>query len=219
MPPLFFWVITWELKGGFVFIIYTSKNIHTKQYYVGQTSRSLRARITSHYGSPTGYFGFALKSSREDDWVWEIVDSALSQEEAQEKEAFWIAKLKAFTKGYNSVHGTFMGNLSREKMSHAKKGKKPWNAGRKNVYTEEALQRMSLARMGKRPKINDETRARITKSIQESVGRKVTNLETNEVYPSVLECARRLNVSHTTVKKVLSGKSKSSIIKIEYYKP
>lgn len=202
-----------------MFIIYRAKNLTTGQSYVGQTKRHLKDRIASHYGSGTGNFGKALRETKESDWEWTIIDNAESVELAQEKECYWIAKLKCITRGYNSTIGSEKrSGESRLKTSRTNKQKTPWNAGRNNVYTKEAIERFSLAKLGRKTgPISDSRRESITRKVQESVGRKVINLETQEIYPSVSQAAKEIGVAHNTIKRILSGVIKNSKIKVSYY--
>lgn len=51
---------------------------------------------------------------------------------------------------------------------------------------------------------------RMTKKKQEQMGKKVLCVETNEVFPSLCECARELGIDASNICKVLKGKAKSA---------
>lgn len=61
----------------------------------------------------------------------------------------------AFTKGLK--HST----EAKNKMSKNLKGRTPWNKGKKNVYSKEALERMSLSKRGKRKPLSAVTKKKI----------------------------------------------------------
>lgn len=52
---------------------------------------------------------------------------------------------------------------SKRKMSLARKGKSPWNKGKRGVYSQEAIEQMRLAAMGR--KMSEETREKIRQAI------------------------------------------------------
>lgn len=218
LPSLICCGLTMALKGGFMFIIYRAKNLVTGLSYIGQTTRKLHQRITSHYGSKSTAFSLVLKNTCETEWEWSIIDTASSVNEAHEKECYWIAFHRTMTNGYNSPYTHYKSQETRDKISLRNKGKKPWNSGRNNVYTKEAIERFSLAKLGKKTgPISDSRRESITRKVQESVGRKVINLETQEIYPSVSQAAKEIGVAHNTIKRILSGVIKNSKIKVSYY--
>lgn len=185
--------------------------------YVGQTSRSLPDRIRSHYGcSGRRKFNRALRATPEGQWAWEILEIVYTVEEAFERECYWIAKLNCYTAGYNSPAGSQKDDAAREKISAANKGREPWNKGRVGIYSDEALTRMALAKMGKACLMPPGWKKNHTEATQKAFGRKVINLETGETYPSVCEAARSLGVALSTVKRVLNGKIKNSAIRLIY---
>ena len=90
-------------------IIYLATNLINNKIYVGQTKRSLEIRITDHYNHifDNTYFHKALKKYDKKDWKWEIIDSADTLEELNDKEIFWIDKLNSMNPkvGYNRTRG------------------------------------------------------------------------------------------------------------------
>jgi hypothetical protein len=69
----------------------------------------------------------------------------------------------------------------------------------------------------KNPDITPEWREKINASIRESVGKKIINNTTGEIYPSVTETANRLGVAKSSITRVLSGRLKSVNINVSYY--
>jgi hypothetical protein len=75
-------------------IIY--KEIDSKgKIYIGQTTKSLKARTSQHI------------SSGKKDFIWTIIDQASSKKELDDKEKYWIIKLDTTNpnKGYNIKEG------------------------------------------------------------------------------------------------------------------
>lgn len=199
------------------YLVYLAFNSKTKMSYVGQTKRTLEQRIRSHYGcSQRRKFNRALRSSNESDWVWKVLKEVHTPEEAHEFECFYIAKFKCYTQGYNSPAGSEKSDEAREKISRANKGRTPWNKGKTGVFTDDARTRMALAKMGRTPVRGPEWRENLTRANQISLGRKVINLETGEVYPSVAEAARKMGLAHSTVKRVLNGKIRNGLYRLGY---
>lgn len=194
-------------------IIYQIKNKVTGHYYIGRTERTLEARVGQHM--QTAYtdknkslfqkhiVAYGIKSF---DWV--ILDRCASKFYAVHLENKAIKEMKPY---YNRKSG-HKGKLSVEaksKMSLTAKNRKPWNHGRKGVYTEEQLQRFSLAKKGKPGhKWSSEQRENQLKSNKQC--RKVMDLLTGKVFYSVSEVARTLDISRSAVKLILNGKIKNS---------
>lgn len=203
-----------------MYIIYRALHVESGRSYIGQTIRSLKDRIRSHYGcSQIGEFQKALRSTKETEWELSIIDTAKTHLEAQEVEGYWVHEFKAMTQGFNSAVSEFSKSAkTKAKISTANKGNIPWNKGRNGVYSEEALERMHLAAVSKKVNhITPEWREKINSSIRESVGKKIINNSTGEIYPSVTEAAKRMGVAKSSVTRVLSGRLKSVNINVSYY--
>jgi group I intron endonuclease len=71
-------------------IIYLATNKITNQKYIGQTIRSLSERQSAHeYAAKKGskyYFHRAIKKYGIENFIWQIIDTASSFEELNEKE-------------------------------------------------------------------------------------------------------------------------------------
>lgn len=113
-------------------IIYKCENIVNGKVYIGQTIRSLKQRISSHYSAAkidTLYFHEALNKYNKSDFVWSEIDSASSLEELASKEQYWIAYYNSNTKefGYNLTSGgelnKRLSDSAKQKISIANKGK------------------------------------------------------------------------------------------------
>jgi group I intron endonuclease len=115
-------------KCGF---IYKATNLINGKIYVGQTTKSLKVRIKSHYDShktPKIIFHKALKKYGFENFEWCVIDSANSQNELDIKEKFWIEFYQTYigykhSNGYNATTGGKSGfrftNDSLNKMSQS----------------------------------------------------------------------------------------------------
>jgi group I intron endonuclease len=89
-------------------IIYKATNKVNGKTYVGQTSRTLEIRMNDHkYGAFTKYkdrgiyFYHAIRKYGWDTFEWEIIDTAESLKELNEKEIQWISYYGSYLNGYN----------------------------------------------------------------------------------------------------------------------
>jgi hypothetical protein len=109
--------------------------------YIGQTRNSINIHISRHkrsaikLGESWGRFPAALRSLEFDSFAWEQIDTAETPEELNEKEKHWIAFYQSTDPehGYNASPGAGFA----------------WNKGKRGIYTDEALQKMSQAKKGK----------------------------------------------------------------------
>lgn len=113
-------------------IIYKCENTVNGKVYIGQTIRSLKQRISSHYSAAktdTLYFHEVLNKYNKSDFVWSEIDSASSLEELASKEQYWISYYNSNIKefGYNLTSGGELNKKlsddTRRKISIANKGK------------------------------------------------------------------------------------------------
>lgn len=88
------------------FIIYKITCKINNKIYIGQTTETLKQRFSKHIGyqkenSDTKFYR-AIRKYGANNFYIEELDSAKNQEELDEKELYWINKLEAVNKGYNS---------------------------------------------------------------------------------------------------------------------
>lgn len=98
--------VIFELYG----IIYCTRNITNDKRYIGQTTRSLNRRKKEHIGQANCGSEYAIHQAIRkygaDNFEWNILDHAHSQEELDEKEKFWIKYYNTFYEGgYNMATG------------------------------------------------------------------------------------------------------------------
>lgn len=88
-------------------IIYKVTNLVNGKVYIGKTSRKFEQRKSQHirkaFNSNSNLaFHRALRKYGEDNFTWEVIDSAETEEEILEKEIIWIAYYNTYTHNKNS---------------------------------------------------------------------------------------------------------------------
>jgi group I intron endonuclease len=89
-------------------IIYKCENKISGKVYIGQSVKSLEDRKEQHIkksNSPKSKFHKALKSYGVDNFNWEIIDTANSKDELNQKEMHYILEYNSMENGYNMVNG------------------------------------------------------------------------------------------------------------------
>lgn len=142
--------------------IYCFTNKVNNKKYVGQTIQDPQQRRREHHSAGvTGSknaFHRALRKYGNDNFLFEVIDTATSQAELDQKEIDWIAKLECDTRnhGYNmrggGSHGAWSDEVKR-KISASKKGKKSnrvYATGEKHhSFGKKQTQATQLARIAK----------------------------------------------------------------------
>lgn len=115
-------------------IIYKVTNINNGKIYIGQTIISMRERKSCHIRRSlnkniTSHFHRSIRKHGIDSFKWEIIDNALSREELNKKEKYWIKHFDSLNnkKGYNMTSGgdsPAMREETRNRLSLIQKGKK-----------------------------------------------------------------------------------------------
>lgn len=123
--------------------------------------------------------GKAIEKYGKENFTWEIIDTANTIEELNEKESFYILKYKSYLTefGYNlKIEGEnhFLSNETKKKISEAQKGEKNHMFGKKG----------SLNQTSKR----------------------VINLNSREIYESISYCAEKEQISASHISAVCLGK-------------
>ena len=101
-------------------IIYKATNKTTKKEYVGLTKNELSNRKADHKrkaksGKSTMAFHDAIRKYGFENFEWEIIDTATTLEELNEKEIYWIKKLNTLIpNGYNIEKGGQVKEFSEE---------------------------------------------------------------------------------------------------------
>ena len=86
-------------------IIYGLENYIDHKIYVGQTKRTLEERFNEHKKADT-YIGNAIRKYGEENFLCIVLEECETQEELNEAEIKWIARLNCMTpNGYNCTAG------------------------------------------------------------------------------------------------------------------
>lgn len=91
--------------------IYKITNLVTNEVYIGQTTRTVQKRFLQHLNNARNHrkeskLTRAIREYGEDNFVYEVLDTAESQEELNQKEKYWIIQYDAVNTGYNSTYKT-----------------------------------------------------------------------------------------------------------------
>lgn len=207
-----------------MYTVYQHKNKLNGKMYFGITSRIPEERWGSNgckYKS-TPHFYSAIQKYGWDNFEHNILYKNLTKEEACNIEKKLIDKYKTQNNefGYNILDGGQVTKLPKEvkeKMSKAMMGNKN---GLGYPCSEEKKSKISKAQKGKhlskehKKKLSEAAKKRHVpcsedkkKKLSQSYPHKrnVYCFETNNVYPSVQECARQLNLYPTNVTKTCKG--------------
>lgn len=137
--------------------IYRILNVVTGKSYIGQTTKTVKSRISSHYcnakkGIKTKLY-YSIRKHGKEAFTWEIISEANNREELNLLEIQWIRDLGTINFGYNQQLGGLNGPLSeltKIKISEKAKGR---------VATQEAILNMRNAQLGRRH--SEETKEKI----------------------------------------------------------
>ena len=114
-----------------------------KMFYIGMHE----GQITDGYISSSRWFN-GEHQYRPNDFKRKIIKIFNDRKSARKEEARFLRMIK------ESEFGKKYYNLKNGRPS----GKPPWNKGKKNIYSQETLQKMSVAKIGK-PSNNQYTKA------------------------------------------------------------
>ena len=155
-----------------MYIIYKITNILDNKIYIGQTTESLQKRFSRHCGYQLNdgtHLHNAMKKYGITNFYIEQIDSAINQEELDEKEIYWI-------RFYNSCDENIGYNIKNTK------GKCGGDTLSKNPNLSKIKEKISESKLGgKNPN------SRKVKAI---------NIKSNEerIFDSFSECQRELNI-------------------------
>ena len=88
--------------------IYKITNIQNNKVYIGQTIRPVQDRFNRHLNDAlhnviNTHFARAIRKYGKDNFSWEIIDTANTQEELTIKERYWIQYYNSAKEGYNET--------------------------------------------------------------------------------------------------------------------
>ena len=182
--------------------IYKITNIQNNKVYIGQTIRPIKDRFNRHMNDALNniidtHFARAIRKYGKENFVYEEIDNAHSQEELNQKEQYWIRYFNSVEKGYNETDAIFKcgGNTYKSKTAEE---------------MEIIKEKLSQSKMGSKNPM-----ARKVKRI---------NIQTNEVdiFNTITECAKACGIKNgkTSITTRLNGQIISPYKKqwlFEYY--
>ncbi len=171
--------------------IYKITNIQNNKVYIGQTIRPVEQRFHRHMNDALNnildtHFARAIRKYGKENFIIEIIDTAESQDELNQKEQYWIRYYDSVNKGYNETDAI------------SKCGG--------NTYQSKTDKEMNIIK----------NKIRKTKlGAKNPMARKVKriNIKTNEVdiFDTVIACAQACGIKNgkTSITTRLSGQIKS----------
>jgi group I intron endonuclease len=142
-------------------IIYKATNKINGKIYIGQTKKSLKIRMNEHahsakYKENAPAFINAIKKYTINGFNWDIIDTAQSKEELNEKERYWIKFYNSLVKegiGYNIAEGGYLnpyaGKTDDEMKLVGEKQRQLKTGTHWGHHSEESKRRISEANSGK----------------------------------------------------------------------
>lgn len=184
-------------------IIYKATNKTNGKAYVGQTVQTIEKRMMQHmYGHKT-YFDCAIDRFGIDNFEIEIIDTADSIDELNEKEKYYISSLNTMLpNGYNLCEGG--GNTTG--YHHKEESKRKMSIAKSKMYIGE-----NNPFYGK--KHSEETRKKISESKKyekNCTARKVRCVETGEIFDCILYAAQKYDIAATHITRVCRGRRKTT---------
>lgn len=93
-------------------IIYKITNLKNNKVYIGQTIRTLEQRFNRHKNDAINnvldtHFARAIRYYGIENFQAEIIDTATSQDELNQKEQYWIQYFDSITNGYNETDAIY----------------------------------------------------------------------------------------------------------------
>lgn len=92
--------------------IYKIINLKNNKIYIGQTIRPVKDRFRRHISDAMNnildtHLARAIRKYGKDSFIYEIIDTATTQEELTSKEILWIRQLNSIVEGYNETDAIF----------------------------------------------------------------------------------------------------------------
>lgn len=92
--------------------IYKITNLVNNKVYIGQSARGVRERFTRHINDAMSdrldtHFARAIRKYGPENFVVEVIDTADTQDELNQKEQYWIREHDSIRHGYNETDATY----------------------------------------------------------------------------------------------------------------
>jgi group I intron endonuclease len=120
-----------------MYYLYALTHVSSGKVYIGQTKNAQRRKWEHKMYSTNKHLRNAIKLYSWDKFVFEVIDCALNQSQADCIETCLIAHYDSRNKGYNVSSGGYHRELSDEgkaSMLAANLGRTPWNKGKAGTY-------------------------------------------------------------------------------------
>lgn len=194
-------------------VIYKITNKVNGMMYIGQTKHDIKIRWKQHCHNGNGcrFLHHAINKYGADNFIIEVIDTANSKIELDEKEKYWIDKLNTISpNGYNLKSGGNTPKYSQEsrlrmsKNHHDVSGANNPMYGR--IFSKETKLKISKALTGKR--LSQQRKEYIRE--HSPFKKAVINIDTGDVYQSSREAEELNNLAHGTISRVCRGAGKTS---------
>lgn len=203
------------------YCIYIHINKANKKVYIGQTCQNPERRWRNGEGyKDSPLFYLAIQKYGWNNFEHKILETNLSQAEANERERYWIKIYNANNKqnGYNLTPGgqSYMAELWAQP-EYKEKMKKSFSKSRKKQFQNIKIreQRLSTLKNGIKKAWNDpqwrEKRIEKITGDKNPNSKKVINLETNKVFSTIKEAATWAQLKSVSgIGQCCRGKQKTS---------
>ena len=196
-------------------IIYKITNLLNNKIYVGQTKRTLEERMSEHCRKDKLPVDYAIKKYGIENFSVEILDTAETEQELDQKEMKWVAFYNCVTpNGYNLTKG------SRKTIGykHTKEAKEKMKKARSTAYlgsgnpfygkhhSEEQKKKWGEIRKG----LNHLTEEQIKNLRKSHFTKAVLCVETGEVFDTIKTAAEKYNIVATHITRVCRGRRKTT---------
>lgn len=178
--------------------VYKATNKISGKCYIGKTTKSLDERKSQHLKlskTKNTHFLNALRSYGESNFTWEIIDTAKTNEELNEKEIYWINQYNSVNNGYNMIDGGTGGyNIYAVNANREKRKGKTWE----DIYGKE--QSLNLKEKA-RKRINEHNKIfgfdNINKERSKQYAKKGAYVRHNMGYTHSEETRKKIGIAKT----------------------
>lgn len=195
-------------------IIYKIINNITNKIYVGQTVRSFKDRMAEHCRHTQQIIDMSINKHGKENFTYEIIDKAENIEDLNRKEKYWIDYFNSMVPhGYNQCCGG--DNTMGYKHKESSKGKMSIAQYRRNMkgegnpfygkhHSKETKIAMSKSWENRKPNPENLKKATQKNKI------KIINLDTMEIFNSIIEASVAYNLKATNISRVCKKKRKTT---------
>ena len=193
-------------------IIYKLTNKINGKVYIGQTVRTLEERIKEHTSHNKTAISKAIRKYGINNFEIEIIEKCKTVKELNSREKYWIKKYNSFSEtGYNLCEGgeNTKGFKHREYSKHKMSvTKSKMYIGKNNPFYGKHHSKEQCEKWSKERKGRD--MSKVTEAAKKVNSIKVKNIETGEVFNSIVEAAEKYNLKATHITRVCRGKRKTT---------